>query len=204
MAKNNTPIVKLSRRLGITLGKEKVVRRRPYPPGIHGPKQARRRPRLSSYGEQLLEKQKAKALYGVMERQFRNLFEKAAKKPGNTSEVLLQLLELRLDNTVYRLGFAKTRRQARQMVSHGFIQINGKKVDIPSYSVRVGDEISLKESKKEKGIVKQIPEAMKESQMPKWLARDEKALTGKVTGLPEREDLESLFDPTLIVEFYSR
>ncbi len=204
MAKNNTPIAKLSRRLGITLGKSKAVQRRPFPPGIHGPKQARRRPRLSSFGEQLLEKQKAKAIYGVMERQFRNMFEKATKKKGDTSEVLVQLLEIRLDNTIYRLGFAKTRRQARQMVSHGFILINGKKVDIASYSVRVGDEISFKENKKETGIVKQIPEAMKESQMPKWLSRDDKAFTGKVTGLPEREDLESLFDPTLIVEFYSR
>ena len=204
MAKNQTPIVKLSRRLGITLGKEKYVRRRPYPPGIHGPKQARRRPRLSSYGEQLLEKQKAKAIYGVLERQFRNYFEKAARKEGNTSTVLVQLLELRLDNTVFRLGFAKTRRQARQLVSHGFILVNGKRVDIPSYSMKIGDEITIKESKKEKGIVKQIPDVLKDNQLPKWLALDEKTLVGKVTSIPEDEDSDQVFDPTLIVEFYSR
>ncbi len=204
MGKNQTPIVKLSRRLGITLGKEKYVRRRPYPPGIHGPKNARRRKRLSSYGEQLIEKQKAKAIYGVMERQFRNYFEKAARKEGNTSTVLVQLLEMRLDNTVFRLGFAKTRRQARQLVSHGFILVNGKHVDIPSFTVKIGDEISIKESKQEKRIVKQIPETLKDSQLPKWLALDQKALVGKVTSIPKNEDLDQVFDPTFIVEFYSQ
>lgn len=204
MAKQRTPIVKLSRRLGITLGKEKYVRRRAYPPGVHGPKQARRRPRLSSYGEQLKEKQKAKAIYGVMERQFSNYFKKAARKEGNTASILVQLLERRLDNVVYRLGWARTRRQARQMVNHGFIMVNGGRVDIPSFSVSVGDEISIKPSKVEKGIIKLIPEAMNLGTLPGWISRDEKATTGKVTSIPEGDDLNQGFDPTLIVEFYSR
>jgi small subunit ribosomal protein S4 len=204
MAKNNTPIVKLSRRLGIAIGKENYTRRRPYPPGIHGPKQAKRRPRLSAYGEQLLEKQKAKAIYGIMERQFRRYFEKATKHEENTAEELVRLLEQRLDNVVYRLGFAKTRRQARQIVSHGFILVNGKRVDIPSFNVNIGDTISIKDSKKETAMIKQIHEVMGLSSVPKWISRDDKALTGKVTSLPEGDDLDQPFDPTLIVEFYSR
>lgn len=204
MAKDFTSIVKRSRRLGVILGKEKAARRRNYPPGIHGPKQARSRARLSSYGEQLQEKQKAKAIYGVLERQLRKTFEKASRKKGNTAEAFVQFLETRLDNVVYKLGFAKTRRQARQIVNHGFITVNGKCVNIPSYSVSVGDEIGIKENKKEKVIVKQIPEAMTVSKLPSWLSRDEKVFSGKVTGIPQGEDLDQVFDPTLIVEFYSR
>lgn len=204
MARDFTPIVKRSRRLGVILGKEKAARRRNYPPGIHGPKQARARARLSSYGEQLQEKQKAKALYGILERQLRKTFEKASRKKGNTAEAFVQFLETRLDNVVFRLGFANTRRQARQIVSHGFITVNGKHVNIPSYSVSVGDEIGIKENKKEKGIVKQIPEAMTASKLPSWLSRDEKNISGKVTGIPQGDDLDQIFDPTLIVEFYSR
>jgi small subunit ribosomal protein S4 len=204
MAKDTTPIVKRSRRLGIVLGKEKVVQRRSYPPGIHGPKQARRRPRLSSYGEQLMEKQKAKAIYGVLERQFRRYYEKATRAEGNTSEIIMRMLEARLDNVVYRLGLAKTRRQARQMVNHGFINVNGKTVDIPSYSTRVGEEVSIRESKRKTGLVNTLPETMKLSPLPKWLSRDDKTIVGKVTGLPDSEDIDQQFDPTMIVEFYSR
>ncbi len=204
MAKDQTPIVKRSRRLGVVLGKEKYARRRNYPPGIHGPKQARSRSRLSSYGEQLREKQKAKALYGILERQLRRYFELASKQKGNTGIIFVQELERRLDNVVFRLGFAKTRKQARQIVGHGFIQVNGKRVDIPSFRVSIGEEISIKKTKAEKGIIKQIPDAMKASQMPSWIARDEKLLTGKVLTLPTQDDLDTIFDSTLIVEFYSR
>lgn len=204
MATQRTPIVKLSRRLGITLGKEKYVRRRAYPPGVHGPKQARSRSRLSSFGVQLKEKQKARALYGVLERQFSNYFKKASRKDGNTAENLVQLLERRLDNVIYRLGWARTRRQARQIVNHGFILVNGNLVDIPSFNVSIGDEISIKPSKLEKGIVKVIPEAMNLGTLPSWISRDEKSMTGKVTSIPQGEDLNQGFDPTLIVEFYSR
>jgi small subunit ribosomal protein S4 len=203
MAKNQIPIVKLSRRLGIVLGKEKYVRRRPYPPGVHGPKQGNHR-RISGYGEQLLEKQKAKAVYGLLEKQFRKCFEKASQHKGNTAEFMIQLLEQRLDNVVYRLGFAKTRRQARQLVGHGFVLVNNKLVDIPSYSVSVGEVISVKENKKEKGIVKAMGELHQENQVPKWLSADVAALTGKVTGEPQADDVEKVFDPRLIVEFYSR
>lgn len=204
MAKNRTPIAKLSRRLGISLGKDKYVQRRPYPPGVHGPKYARRKPRLSSYGEQLLEKQKAKAVYGIMERQFRNYFAKASAKKGNTGETLIQLLELRLDNAVYRLGLAKTRRQARQMVSHRFIMVNGQSVNVPSFSVKTGDIITIKESKQNSALIKEVQEPLAKHETPSWLSMDAKTMTGKVTGLPEGEDLQTVFDPTLIVEFYSR
>jgi small subunit ribosomal protein S4 len=204
MAKNQTPIVKLSRRLGISLGKDKYAKRRPYPPGIHGPKNAKRRKRLSSYGEQLLEKQKAKAVYGLLEKQFSRYFEKATRSEGNTGEIMVQLLERRLDNVIYRMGLAKTRRQARQIVSHSFVLVNGKKVNIPSFSVSIGDEISIKESKKDTGIVKEMTETHKSSQLPKWLTCDISTTSGKITSLPEGEDLDRVFDPTLIVEFYSR
>ncbi len=204
MAKDLTPIVKRSRRLGIVLGKEKYARRRNYPPGIHGPKQARSRSRLSSYGQQLQEKQKAKALYGVLERQLRLCFDRASRQKGNTSISFVQELERRLDNVVFRLGFSKTRRQARQMVSHGFITVNAKRVNIPSFRVSVGDEISIKANKMEKGIIKQIPEAIKSSPLPSWLNRDDKTFTGKMLELPQADDLKTLFDSTLIVEFYSR
>lgn len=203
MAKNQIPIVKLSRRLGIVLGKEKYVRRRQYPPGVHGPKQGSHR-RISGYGEQLLEKQKAKAVYGLLEKQFRKCFEKASQHKGNTSEFMIQLLEQRLDNVIYRLGFAKTRKQARQLVSHGFVLVNDALVDIPSYSVSVGDVISVKENKKSKGIVKAMAEFHKENQVPKWLTSDMSTLKGKVTGEPQMDDVEKVFDPRLIVEFYSR
>jgi small subunit ribosomal protein S4 len=204
MARNTSPIVKRSRRLGLVLGKEKFARRRAYPPGVHGPKQSKMRPRLSAYGVQLMEKQKAKALYGLLEKPFHRLFEKASSTKGNTAEMLVRLLEMRLDNVVYRLGWAKTRRQARQMVSHGFILVNGKPVDIPSFAVSVGDAVSVKESKLEKPLVKMIPETMKLTTTPKWVAREDKVLSGKVTALPEGEDLDQGFAPTRIVEFYSR
>ncbi len=204
MARDRTNIVKRSRRLGITLGKEKYVRRRAYPPGIHGPKQMRRRPRMSAYGEQLQEKQKARAIYGVLERQFSNYYKKSSRREGNTGELMVQSLELRLDNVLYRLGFARTRRQARQMVNHRFLSVNGMTVDIPSFQVSVGDEIAIRDTKKEKELVKQVPEAIKLGTLPKWIARDEANLSGKITSLPEGEDLDQGFDPTLIVEFYSR
>lgn len=204
MAKSTTPIVKRSRRLGIILGKEKYVRNRMYPPGVHGPKYAVRKPRLSSYGTQLMEKQKAKALYGVLEKQFRRYFEEAEKKEGNTASNLISRLELRLDNVIYRLGFAKTRRQARQMVNHKFFEVNGTTVNIPSYKVKVGDEIVIRANKKEKGLLKEIAEHIQSHETPKWLSKDAKTVTGKVTSLPQDDDVEKLFDPKLIVEFYSR
>jgi small subunit ribosomal protein S4 len=204
MANIRQPIVKLSRKLGIALGKEKWVQRRPYPPGVHGPKKARRRPRLSSFGEQLLEKQKARAVYNVRERQFSNYVKAALAMQGNTSDLLVQLLERRLDNVIYRLGFAKTRRQARQMVSHRFFLVNGVNVNIPSYRVRPGDIITLKPNKTDKILSKEAEERLAAQPMPSWLTIDAGNMTGKVTSLPEGEDLKQPFDATLIVEYYSR
>ncbi len=206
MGKTLKTTCKMCRREGVSLcGKEKcALKRRQAPPGVHGPAQAMRRPRLSSYGIQLREKQKAKRLYNVMERQFRRYFEAATLKKGNTADFLVQILERRLDNVVYRLGFAKTRRQARQMVGHGFITINGELVDIPSYTVRVGEVITIKESKKSKGLLNGMQERLQKTEAPRWLSLDAATFTGKVTSLPEGEDLKSVFDPTLIVEFYSR
>jgi len=159
---------------------------------------------MSSYGEQLQEKQKAKALYGVLERQLHRHFERAARQKGNTAIVFVQELERRLDNVIFRLGFAKTRRQARQVVSHGFIFINGSLVNIPSYRVQINDTVTVKETKKEKGIAKQMAELVKQNKTPAWLTLDEATLTGKMIGLPEGAELDAIFDPTLIVEFYSR
>ncbi len=195
---------KMCRREGVSLcGREKcAVKRRPYVPGVHGP--TARQARLSGYGKQLREKQKAKRLYNIMERQFRRYFEMARGKKGNTATFLVQILEMRLDNVVYRLGFATTRRQARQLVSHGFITVNGTSVNIASSTVRIGDIIGIKETKTQKGIVKSLSERLSSAQTPKWLHMDAANLSGKGVSLPEGEDLETVFDPTLIVELYSR
>ncbi|HBK34443.1 MAG: 30S ribosomal protein S4 [Candidatus Uhrbacteria bacterium GW2011_GWE2_40_58] len=197
---------KMCRREGVTLcGRDNcALKKRAYPPGVHGPKYARRKPRLSSYGLQLREKQKAKLFYNVLESQFRRYFEKASQKRGNTAEFLMQLLEERLDNVVYRLGFAKTRRQARQMISHGFFTVNDHLVNIPSYQVQIGDQIQIRDSKKTKALLKENEEMTKRHETPKWLSLDTKTMIGKVTSLPEGDDLRQVFDPTLIVEFYSR
>jgi small subunit ribosomal protein S4 len=197
----------MCRREGVSLcGREKcALKRRAYPPGVHGPAAMKGRSRISSYGIQLREKQKAKRLYGILERQFRKYFESASNKKGNTADFLVQTLERRLDNVVYRLGFASTRRQSRQMVGHGFVTVNGKLVNIPSFQVRVGDIVAIKENKRQKGIVKQTSERLaKKAETPKWLSVDTAVLSGKVTGEPEGEDLRQVFDPRLIVEFYSR
>jgi len=197
---------KMCRREQVSLcGKETCAfKRRPTLPGVHGPKYLRRRPRLSSYGLQLREKQKARRLYNVMEKQFRRYFEESSNKQGNTSDILVQLLELRLDNVVHRLGIGMTRRQARQIISHGYIEVNGKHVNIPSFRVRIGDIITVKESKKTKKLLLNLKEYIENHNTPQWLTMDTSNLTGKVTSIPEGEDLRSVFDPTLIVEFYSR
>ncbi len=206
MGKTLKTTCKMCRREGVSLcGKEKcALKRRAYPPGVHGPAQAMKKPRLSSYGLQLREKQKAKRLYNVMERQFSRYFEMASQKKGNTADFLIQVLERRLDNVVYRLGIGKTRRQARQMVNHCFVTVNGESVNIPSFSVKVGDVIGIKENKKTKGLLTGMSERLKSVDAPRWLSLDSAIISGKVTSLPEGEDLKTVFDPTLIVEFYSR
>jgi small subunit ribosomal protein S4 len=204
MGKTLKTTCKMCRREGVSLcGRERcALKRRSFPPGQHGPLQ--KGVKMSGYGTQLREKQKAKRLYGIMERQFRRYFEEARGKAGNTSEHLVRVLELRLDNVVYRLGLAKTRRQARQMVSHNFFTINGKAVNIPSCAVRVGDEIAVKSTKLKKKLVDGLAEQMSKTERPKWLHAVSGELKGRVVSLPEGEDLKALFDPTLIVELYSR
>mgnify|MGYP000455679142 CR=1 FL=1 len=181
-------------------GDKCAYERRAYPPGQHG----QRRTKLSDYGLQLREKQKAKRIYGLNERQFRNIFDEAASKQGDTGEMLVRLLELRLDNAVYRAGFAKTRAAARQFVSHAHFDVNGKKVNIPSYRVRSGEMISIRQNKRGKGNWKGMEETLSKHQGPSWLSLNKGDLAVKVTGAPMGEELKQSFDVKLIVEFYSR
>ena len=162
-----------------------------------------RRRKVSEYGAQLQEKQKVKFVYGVLEKQFRHYFEKASNMKGVTGENMLQLLELRLDNVVYRLGLAKTRRMARQVVGHGHIRVNGKKVDIPSYQVKAGDVITLRQRSMESEMFKSLREGTSVL-LPKWLTFDAQNLTGTVAALPSREDIDYEVQENMIVEFYSR
>ncbi len=174
------------------------VTRRPYAPGMHGNK--RRRGRLSVYGTQLREKQKAKRIYGITESQFVRYVEMANRKDGDTGVLLKKALEMRLDNVVYRLGFAPSRFQARQMVSHALFRVNGHKVNIPSYRVRVGDEITVKDVKQ---FVKDA-ERIKKHEAPGWLSMNPSTLTGKVTNDPQSTDFDTSFNTKHIIEYYSR
>ncbi|MDO8583777.1 MAG: 30S ribosomal protein S4 [bacterium] len=196
---------KQSRREGIQLSDRashaRALARRPYPPGVHGPTGSSR---MTEYGKQLREKQKAKRLFGLSEKQFRNLFDQARKKKGNSGETLVQLLETRLDNVVYRAGFAKTRAAARQAVSHAHFNIDGGKVNIPSYRVRPGEVISLRENKRAKGNWKGIEEQLTKKEAPSWLALTPADYAVKVVSVPAGTELQQPFDPKLIVEFYSR
>ncbi len=205
MGKTLKPLGKMSRREGVALSNGasviKVMQRRPYVPGVHG-KAGGFAPKLSVYGLQLREKQKAKRLYGILERQFRNYFKQAASMTGNTGEQLARLLETRLDNTIYRLGFAKTRPQARQMVSHAMFLVNGIKVNIPSYQVKVGDIIEVRPNKKAKKLFNDLSDRLKNHTVTSWLHREEDT-KGKIVSVPQGEDLKEVYDPKLIVEFYS-
>lgn len=197
------PLTKVSRRLGVFIGGDVgSFQKRNFPPGQHGRLQGRKK--LSDYGMRLQEKQKLKYLYGgLREGQFRRYFEEAAKTAGNTGVVLLQLLERRLDNVVYRLGFAKTRRQARQLVKHGHFLVNGKKVDIPSYRVNVNDIIEVREKSKNLAIFKENMESRDPRSVPKWLELDKDNLRGKVVEIPEDIELEIPVKVQYIIEFYS-
>jgi small subunit ribosomal protein S4 len=175
---------------------------RSFRPGMHGPMS---RVRHSTYGTQLREKQKAKESYGLQEKQFRIYFEKAQRGTGSTTDKLVQMLEQRLDNVVYRLGLGKSRGLSRQMVSHGLIRVNGRKVNIPSYQVKAGDQITLSpNAAKSKLFNEEEASRLNGHQPPSWLLLDAAARSGKVLNKPEGDDLRQNFDPTLIVEFYSR
>lgn len=199
MARYTGPRYKLSRRLGISLGGTGKELKRPYPPGQHGRTQRRK---LSEYGLQLQEKQKLRHMYGLNERQFRNLFRRASRMSGVVGENFMILLESRLDNLVYRLGFARSRAGARQLVNHGHVTVNGQKVDIPSYLVKPGDVIGLREKSRNLAVVK---EALEErAYLPDYLSFNEQTMEGTYLRLPERSELPSEINETLIVEFYSR
>lgn len=174
---------------------------RNYPPGLHGQKQSHKK--LSQYGTQLHEKQHAKQMFGMRERQFVNLFEKAKKK-GDAGENLLRLLETRFDNVIFRLGYASSRPQARQMVNHGMFNINGKLVDIASYEVKPGDIITIKKNKKNKKLFTNINDRLKKVQIPGWLNYDFQEDQAKVLHVPGKEDLEKSINTQIIVEFYSK
>ncbi len=191
---------KVSRRLGFsTLETGAELAKKPYIPGQHGSKRGKK---LSDYGTQLQEKQKVRFMYGLSEKQFRHVFEKAGKMKGVHGENLLVLLESRLDNLVYRLGFSNTRKGARQLVNHGHITVNGKKVDIPSYTCKPGDVIAVKESDKELKVIKEALEAL--TKRVDFVKYDENKMSGTYLRVPQRSELNADVNESLIVEFYNR
>ena len=198
MAKNMQPVLKRCRTLGVSpaaMGYSKTSNKNPG---------GQRRAKKSEYAMQLTEKQKVKFVYGMQERQFRGYYEKASRAEGNTGEVLLSMLERRLDNVVYRLGYASTRREARQLVSHGHFTVNGKRVNIPSFLVKVGDLVAVCEASVSKPRFKKMKEDDAFVAAPKWLDRDKNTLQGKVVAIPTKEDIDFEIAEHLIVELYSK
>ena len=177
-----------------------AVIRHAYPPGEHG----QGRQKFSEFGQQLREKQKARRIYGVMERQFRRYFKEADRRRGVTGEILLQILESRLDTVVYRLGLARSRAEARQLINHGHFEVNGRKVDIPSYLTRVGDVVAVREHRKSKPVFKQILADREQQGVVDWLEVDHEKLEGKVTRVPQRDEIDVPVTEHFIVELYSR
>ena len=212
MARYIEPVCKLCRREGekLFLKGERcftpkcAFERRSYAPGQHGQVRFGRGRRMSDYSRQLRAKQKARRIYGVLEKQFRRYFQMATKARGITGLILLQILEARLDNVVYRMGYAANRAQARQMVSHGHIVVNGRKTNIPSMVMKAGDEISVREESKKNGLFKDMSEKAEKNNCALWLDRDVKTLSGRVLRMPERGEIDGNLDEQLIVEYYSR
>ncbi len=211
MARHIDPVCRLCRREGEKLflkgdrcfSPKCAIERRSYPPGVHG-RQGQFRRKESDYGLQLREKQKARRLYGVFERQFRRYFQEAQRQKGLTGVNLLILLESRLDNVIYRLGLASSRPQARQLVSHGHFEVNGRKTNIPSFIVSEGDVITVRENSEKNTFFKDLVKGLDEGRVPNWLSLDAKNLTGRVMSLPTREHIDVTLKEQLIVEFYSR
>jgi len=202
MSRYTGPRVRISRRLGVPIfGPSKYFERRNFPPGVHGPKARRKH---SDYAIGLMEKQKLRYYYGLQERQFRNVYERALKKRGVTGETMLQILETRLDNVVYQLGFAMTRAAARQMVAHGHIKVNGRKVSIPSYALRVNDVIEVKDAPRSRQMATKALEANANRPVPDWLSLNRDALRGVVMRMPTRDDIQPIANEQAVVEFYSR
>ncbi|MEA1879217.1 MAG: 30S ribosomal protein S4 [Campylobacterota bacterium] len=208
MARYRGPVERLERRLGVDLGLKgerrlsgkSALEKRPYAPGQHG----QRRTKISEYGLQLQEKQKAKFMYGVSEKQFRALYKEANSKEGNTGSILIQLLEQRLDNVVYRMGFATTRASARQFVNHGHVLVDGKRVDIPSFRVKAGQKIEIREKSKANPQIVRAIELTNQTGMVEWVDMDKEKLFGLFTRIPERDEISIPVEERLIVELYSK
>ncbi len=208
MARWTGPVERLERRLNADLGLKgerrlsgkSALEKRPYAPGQHGQK----RGKLSEYGLQLQEKQKAKFMYGISEKQFRGYFKEAARKDGNTGENLISLIETRLDNIVYRMGFATTRASARQLTSHGLVLVDGKKVDIPSFQVKIGQTITIKEKYKSNVQIVRALELTNQTGIVDWVEVDVTKISGKLSRVPQREEIKIPVEERLIVELYSK
>ena len=202
MARYTGPRVRISRRFGIPIfGPTKYLERRNYGPGVHGPKSRRK---STDYGLGLIEKQKLKYYYGLMERQFRGVYEKALRRRGVTGEQMLQILETRLDNVVYHLGFAITRAAARQMVSHGHVKVNGRKVNVTSYALKVNDVIEVRESNVSRQLATKNLELATSKVVPDWMTLNKDAFKGTIMRIPTRNEIQPIANEQAVVEFYSR
>src|SRR5215467_4099495 len=202
MARYTGPRVRISRRFGVPIfGPSKYLERRAYGPGVHGPKSRRKH---TDYGLGLIEKQKLRYYYGLLERQFRGVYEKALKRRGVTGEQMLQILETRLDNLVYHLGFANTRAAARQMVTHGHIQVNGRKVNVASFAVRVNDVISVKNTNVSRQLATKGLEISTSRAVPDWMMLNKEEFKGTVMRIPTRDEINPIANEQAVVEFYSR
>src|SRR5688572_333581 len=202
MARYTGPRVRISRRFGVPIfGPSKYLERRNYGPGVHGPKSRRKH---TDYALGLIEKQKLRYYYGLLERQFRGVYERALRRRGVTGEQMLQILETRLDNIVYQLGFASTRAASRQMVCHGHIKVNGRKVDIPSFAVKVNDTIEVKDNNVSRQLATRGLEISTSRPVPEWLSLNKDAFKGVVMRIPTRDEIQPVANEQAVVEFYSR
>jgi small subunit ribosomal protein S4 len=202
MARYTGPRTRISRRFGIPMfGPDKYLERRNYGPGVHGPKSRRKH---TDYGLGLIEKQKLRYFYGLMERQFRGVYERALKRRGVTGEQMLQILETRLDNVVYHLGFGITRSAARQMVNHGHVKVNGRKVNVPSYALKVNDVIEVRESNVSRQLATKNLELATSKVVPDWMTLNKDAFKGTIVRVPTRDEIQPIANEQAVVEFYSR
>jgi len=202
MARYTGPRVRISRRFGVPIfGPTKYLERRNYAPGVHGPKSRRK---STDYGLGLIEKQKLRYYYGLMEKQFRGVYEKAKNKRGITGETMLQILETRLDNVAFHLGFGNTRAAARQLVGHGHVTVNGRKVSIPSYALKVNDVISIKNNNVSRQLATKSMEISTSRSVPDWMSLNKEEFKGTVMRIPTRDEIQPIANEQAVVEFYSR
>ncbi len=202
MARYTGPRVRISRRFGLPIfGPTKYLERRNYGPGMHGPKSRRK---TTEYGLGLIEKQKLRYYYGLLERQFRGVYERALRKRGVTGETMLQILETRLDNVAYQLGFGPTRAAARQMVTHGHVKVNGRKVSAPSYALKVNDTIEVRDASVSRQMASKNMESTTSRAVPDWLSLNKETFKGIVVRMPTRDDIQPIANEQAVVEFYSR